>query len=207
MSALNVYEFKFIEYICNKLNFLLGAQLYRRLVPEDIERAHILYQGETSPNSKQVVIVRFVRRVVRNNVFFNRKWLKTSKDMITDHLTKANRELLSDVKSKFGKENAWSTRGVVKAKLNNNRIVEIRSEADLHKFTPQRFQYRENASYRQNTNTHTSVVQSEDQLSPSPGAGDFVHSSERSVLNPSAPVYTVPNPSESPDGELNADGK
>ena len=75
-GAVNNYEFVVIEYVCKKLNGLLGSKLYRRLVPGDIERAHKLYQGDKTTNP--VIVVRFVRRVVRNNVFFNRKWLKTT---------------------------------------------------------------------------------------------------------------------------------
>ena len=110
---------------------------------------------------------------------------------ITDHLTKANRELLSDAKGKLGKENTWTSRGIVKAKLNNNQIVEIRSEADLQKYTPQRFQYRDSVIYRNNVAT-SSVMQSQDQLSIPPGDGDHTGSAEHPALNPSAPVFTAP---------------
>ena len=56
----NSHEFRFIEHICAKLNELLGSELYRPLLPSDIERAHILYQGENNTNNP-VVIMRFLK--------------------------------------------------------------------------------------------------------------------------------------------------
>ena len=103
----NSYEFIFIEHICQVLNELLGDKLYKQLHPNDIERAHILYQG--TKQGKPVVIVRFVRRVVRNNVFFCRKNLKGTKVSISDHLSKHNLSVLKEAKRVFGPDNTWSS--------------------------------------------------------------------------------------------------
>ena len=126
----NCYEFIFIEFVCKKLNELLRGKLYKAIMPQDIERAHILYQGENT--SKPVVIVRFVRRVVRNNVFFNRRFLKGSKVSITDHLTKASRELLEHAKSAFGPHCAWSSTGKVFARVGDGNSHHIKSISDAN---------------------------------------------------------------------------
>ena len=102
----NAFEFNFIEHICNVLNDLLATKLYKPLHPSDIERAHILFQGSKQGNP--VVIVRFVRRVVRNNVFFSRKHLKGTKVSISDHLSKYNLSLLKEAINIFGSDNTWS---------------------------------------------------------------------------------------------------
>ena len=139
----NVYEFHFIEYVCAKLNELIGHKLYRMLHPTDFERAHILFQGAKA--TKPVVVVRFVRRVVRNNVFFNRKWLKGSKIAITDHLSKLNRDLFREAKDLFGPENTWTTFGIVKVRV-QGRTEYIRSYADLERWSGY-FQHRRNNGF------------------------------------------------------------
>ena len=114
------FEFTFIEYICDVLNRHLGNYLYQLIQPYDIERAHILYQGEEK-SDKPVVIVRFVRRVVRNNVFFKRRYLKNSHISISDHLSALNRKILYAIKPVAGKENTWTCHGTVFANLDGKR--------------------------------------------------------------------------------------
>ena len=135
-----VFEFHFIEHICNQLNDLIGDKLYKNLQPNDIERAHILYQG-TKSETKPVVIVRFVRRVVRNNVFFNRRWLKGTKIAITDHLSKFNKALYQEAKGVFGSEHTWTSLGVVKANV-GGKVRNIRSYRDIDNWAnPHQFRY------------------------------------------------------------------
>ena len=193
-GAVNNYEFHVIEYVCNKLNSLLGSKLYRRIVPGDIERAHKLYQGDKTSNP--VIVVRFVRRVVRNNIFFNRKWLKNTRVLITDHLTKSNRELFYKAKEQLGRQNVWTTLGVVKAKV-NGQYYEIRSQFDLENLY-QPFQYRHSAQYQQNAQrppppaiNGTPNVASHDL----PPRTDAVNKDHTPPLPPSAVAEQIPCPS------------
>ena len=76
-TPFHVFEFEFINHIVKVLNSYMGNNMVRPLLESDIERAHILYQG-AGVTDRPVVVVRFVRRVVRNSVFFNRKCLSKS---------------------------------------------------------------------------------------------------------------------------------
>ena len=124
----DVFEFKFIEYICDVLNKHLGAHLHQHIQPQDIERAHLLYQGTNA--NHPVVIVRFVRRVVRNNVFFNRKHFKGTKIGISDHLTRLNIQVFKKAKEVFGSENTWTSLAKVFVSIDGKRY-EIRSINDI----------------------------------------------------------------------------
>ena len=114
------FEFQFIDYICGFLNRHLGEHLHQRIQPHDIERAHTLYQGPKK-TEKRVVVVRFVRRVIRNNIFFNRRYLKNTKVSISDHLSAHNRQLLDVTKAVCGRDNTWTSLGQVFSKLNDRR--------------------------------------------------------------------------------------
>ena len=126
----NRYEFIFIDYVCKKLNELLKGKLYKAVTPQDIERAHILYQGEN--NNTPVVIVRFVRRVVRNNVFFSRRALKGTKVSITDHLSKNGKKLLNHAKNAFGPRCTWTSAGKVFARVGDGSSHYIKSDNDIN---------------------------------------------------------------------------
>ena len=126
----NRYEFIFIDYVCKKLNELLKGKLYKAVTPQDIERAHILYQGDN--NNKPVVIVRFVRRVVRNNVFFSRRALKGTKVSITDHLSKNGKKLLNHAKNAFGPRCTWTSAGKVFARVGDGSSHYIKSDNDIN---------------------------------------------------------------------------
>ena len=122
------FEFEFIDFLCHELNKHLGSHLIRPLQPDDVERAHVLYQG--TKNDNPVVIMRFVRRVVRNNVFFKRKHLKGTNISISDHLTKANLSLLDKAKNAFGMKNTWTSMSKVFVNVGGRRFS-IKSTIDI----------------------------------------------------------------------------
>ena len=80
--------------------------------------------------------MRFVRRDLRDDLFFNKKQLKSFnagkkiKTSITEHLTPYNLELLNKAKASFGRNNAWSSKCLIFALVNGSK-VNIRNEADL----------------------------------------------------------------------------
>ena len=51
------YEFEFIDFICHELNRLLGDNLYAPIQPQDIERAHKLFQSEESKKAGRSPVV------------------------------------------------------------------------------------------------------------------------------------------------------
>ena len=127
-TSLDDFEFVFIDYICYELNKYLGNHLHCALQPHDIERAHLLYQGAQTEHP--VIIVRFTRRVVRNNIFFKRRFLKGTGIGISDHLTRSNKKLLDEAKLKFGSENTWTSLCKVFASVGGRRY-EIKSLNDI----------------------------------------------------------------------------
>ena len=122
------FEFEFIDFICNELNKHLGGHLHSPLQPHDIERAHLLYQR--SKTAKPAVIVRFVRRVIRNNVFFKRRHLKGTDISISDHLTRLNKAIFDEAKSIFGSDNTWTSLSKIFVSVNGRRY-EMKSLADV----------------------------------------------------------------------------
>ena len=122
------FEFEFINFICNELNKHLGDHLNSHLQSQDIERAHLLYQR--SKTATPVVIVRFVRRVVRNNVFFKRRFLKGTNISISDHLTRQNKEIFDEARAVFSAANTWTSLSKVFVNFGGQRY-EMKSLTDV----------------------------------------------------------------------------
>ena len=101
--------------------------LRRPLVPEDIDRAHVL---RTKRRDANVVLVQFMNMTVRNEVFFAKSCLKGRGSLsVSEHLTPESIELLNLAKSKG---EAWSSDGgkiFLKNKSGEKRV--IRSPHDL----------------------------------------------------------------------------
>ena len=99
------YAYDFIDYCIGKLNEHFGEILKRPLVPEDIDRAHILRTKKQS--SKPVVLVQFMNMTVRNVIFFSKRVLKGKNFSISEHLTADNMDLLNAAEKTYGQ--AWSS--------------------------------------------------------------------------------------------------
>ena len=78
-----------------------------------------------------MVIIRFVRRVVRNNVFFKRRNLKGTSISISDHLTRSNFRLFEQAKAAFGYENTWTSMSKIFINCGGKRY-EIKSSHDIN---------------------------------------------------------------------------
>ena len=61
-------------------------------------------------NESPGIIVRFVRRDVRNNIYFQRKYLGNNISVF-EHLTGPNKSLLREAREAVGEQNAWSCKG------------------------------------------------------------------------------------------------
>ena len=119
----------FSEYVLRKLKELLPS-ISDKLRLEDIDVSHPL--PTKSKTSKTCIIVKFVRRDIKNLIFFKKRELKLSspKIVIIEHLTAENRWYLDEARRIVGYKNAWSSQCIVYA-LTNGRKCAIRSIQDL----------------------------------------------------------------------------
>ena len=125
----NTYGVEFSKYVLEKLQSLLPT-IADQININDIDVSHPL---PTKNKSQSVVIVKFVRRDIKNLVFFEKRELKKSplKVSIFEHLTNRNIWLMNEAKKLVGFKQVWSSQCTVFA-LVNGRKVPIRSKNDLH---------------------------------------------------------------------------
>jgi TolA-binding protein len=114
------------------------------LSSEHISIAHRLPpprpQSATSASSRQTpppIIVKFTRRVIRNNLLANKKSLKGRSISISEHLSPRRASLLKKASTlvlskKIG--SAWSQEGKILVKTLQNHILPILCEQDLEQF-------------------------------------------------------------------------
>ena len=111
---------RFSAYVVRLLNRLLGKHLFCPIQLHDIDKSHPLYK---KINGKYVIIVRFVRRDIRDAIFYKKDVLKETNTgiTITENLTKDNMELLKSAEKSFGKGNVSSDQGKIYALLHGRR--------------------------------------------------------------------------------------
>ena len=100
----------FENFVISTLNSKIN--LPQPIVNADIDICHVL----PSKKSKNPIIIKFVRRTVRNFVFANKSQLKGKKDLnsklsITESLTKRRFRLLAKAQEAFGFRNVWTLKG------------------------------------------------------------------------------------------------
>ena len=103
----------FENFVINKLNSSL--KLDQTLSPTEIDTCHVL---PSRKRNTKPIIIKFVRRSVRDAVFHNKKNLKTMKEKserlsITESLTRRRFALLTEAKKAFGFRNVWTQNGNV----------------------------------------------------------------------------------------------
>ena len=123
---LDKYDYDFIVYIVDKLNFLL-PNLTRKITVDDVNDAHPLSNKENP-----VVIIQFNKRWLKNMIMTQRKSLRQKQIRISDHLTENNLELLKKAKAIVGNYYAFS----IKCKLfacvpGDKRKIPIRDDSDI----------------------------------------------------------------------------
>ena len=101
----------FSSYVMEKLKDLLPS-IADQLKEEDISVSHPL---PTKDKSKSIVIAKFVRRDIKNLIFFSKRELKNhpSKVSITEHLSAKNLWLMDEAKKLVGYKNVWSSQCTV----------------------------------------------------------------------------------------------
>ena len=125
------YSKKVVEFLNS--NFPNNA-LSKKLSVYDIDTSHPLHRKNRINNGKHIVIIKFVRRDLRNEVLANRKLLKRAGVTVTEHLTDYNLNLLKKAQELAGFKNAWSDQGIVFMKVEENTF-KITCEADFPIFS------------------------------------------------------------------------
>ena len=119
----------FESYVTNKLNSELDLEYQIR--SNDIDICHVLPSRKGRPPP---IIIKFVRRSVRNLVFYNKKKLKKSQEKlsITESLTKRRLLLVMEAKKAFGFNNVWTNNGIVYCFYKEKRQV-LKDFGDINK--------------------------------------------------------------------------
>lgn len=126
-----LYKEELINYAITRINSYLSVGLTRQHIldcyslgkkPRD--------PGQLNKNKRPIVIV-FVHIWMRNNIFVNKRFFKTSNTVVYEFLSKHSHKLLSNARKIF-KNNAYSFKGVLYVKLPDGSTVVIKSSADLN---------------------------------------------------------------------------
>ena len=110
---------KYLEienFVCNTLNEHL--QLDSPLQANDLDIAHSLPSKKGTP-----VIVKFIRRTQKNEVYRKKRLLKGTKMIITESLTKRRLQLLEKARLEFKQCPVWSWKGEIFVFHNNKKKV------------------------------------------------------------------------------------
>ena len=121
---------EFSSYVVEKLNTLFP----NRKTPLTIDQiccSHPLRLRDKK-STKKIVVVRFTRRDIKDELFYSKSSLKGTKYSISEHLTQYNQELLKLAKNVVGKGNAWSDQGMFFIKEGNRR-VRVKSKSDFNR--------------------------------------------------------------------------
>ena len=124
------YDYDFVVWICEQLNSILPPMKFGKIFPNDINDAHPLYNDDESRQPH--VIVQFNKRWIRNAIYRIRKDVQQVTGVrITEHLTKHNRNMLSQARDIVGGYYAWTHKGDVYASIDDDTKVPIKTDADI----------------------------------------------------------------------------
>ena len=115
---------EFESYVLHKLNSKL--EIVPSITPQDIDTCHVLPSRKKSSNA--AIIIKFVRRSVRDTIFRFKKKLKAKegeeeKLAVTESLTGRRLELLRRAKHAFGKKHVWTLNGNIHCSFKGKRYV------------------------------------------------------------------------------------
>ena len=121
--------FVFTEYIVNLLNLLFHGKLYRPVTMFDICKSHPVKKNE---DGTHVVIVRFVIRDMRDEIYYKRRHLRTTNTGITvsENLTSDNYQFLKKCRDSLTNLRVWTEQAVVYADVNGVKTA-IKTKEDL----------------------------------------------------------------------------
>ena len=91
--------FAFSMYVVDLLNNLFAKHLPFPICLNDIDKSHPLYRN---PDATHVIIVRFVRRDVRDAIFYSTNLIKFTGVSVAENLTADNKLLLKSAEKQLG---------------------------------------------------------------------------------------------------------
>ena len=109
----NNYD-EFLHKVINTLNHHLNLRL-------DINCVDIAHPLPAARNGNIPIIIKFLRRSTRNQVFKRKRLFSSSGLAVTESLTKRRLSLLNEAKSMFGDKNVWTYNGTVFTNINSKR--------------------------------------------------------------------------------------
>ena len=172
----------FIELICNLVKTKLNIPNF---TADEIDTAHRVGEFDKSSDPKpRGIIVRFVRRTMRDRIVKNRRALAGSRMAITDDLTKANMQLLAAVKKHDSVENAWAQDCKIMVLMKtSSKIASVTSMAHLNENVEKWVNWKKKTTPRP-TQEHPK--------SPQPGNPQETKSTNDPTAQPAAKTITQP---------------
>ena len=124
------------ENVFDRIVDIVKSKLYiNDFSHSEIDAAHrVGFPDKANPDDPKprAIIVRFVRRTMRDRVIRSRKALAKSRMSITEDHTKQNLQLLNDAKKHVAVESAWSSEGRIMICIKeSHKIVSIKSMSHL----------------------------------------------------------------------------
>ena len=116
---------KFLEVLLSIINQRLGLHLSKNVID-------IALPLPKARNGKVPIIIKFLRRSDRNNIFRKKKMLAGSGLALTESLTKMRLALFTETQSFIGKDKVWTFNGTVYCEINSKREA-IHSQLDLYR--------------------------------------------------------------------------
>lgn len=118
------------ENVTEDIISMIKSKLKVDVVPEDICICHRLKSKE---GGIKPVIVKFVRRSKKNEVYKEKKHLKGTKIIIREDLTQCRASMVRELIKTFTNKNVFTSNGNIYIRMNND-IHKISSRSDYRKF-------------------------------------------------------------------------
>ena len=113
---------EFLLKVITTLNLHLNLSL-------DINRVDIAHPLPTARNGNTPIIIKFLRRLARNQVFKRKHLFSRTGLAVTESLTKRRLSLLNEAKSLLGDKNVWTYNGTVFTIINSKHEKIVSQEA------------------------------------------------------------------------------
>ena len=113
---------EFLLKVITTLNLHLTLSL-------DINCVDIAHPLPTARNGNTLIIIKFLRRSTRNQVFKRKGLFSRTGLAVTESLTKRRLSLLNEAKSLLGDKNVWTYKGTVLTNINSKREKIVSQEA------------------------------------------------------------------------------
>ena len=115
-----------VENTDEKILNTLQQSMDETIKPEDIDRSHRLGKSKSSKNAKpRSMIVKFMRYIIRNRIYKNKKKLKGTGISVTESLTAKEINMLEKARKEHTFNNAWSQDGKIMFFDKNTNKVKI----------------------------------------------------------------------------------